>query len=240
MSDMIDETRRLKSRAMDARDRGDFGRAIELLERASRQLSETLQELKRKRDTASSPGIQETETASQLCHILGSMGGVHRRNHDYQAAARAYDAGYEIEKPSSEYGIVNSYNLVQRLVMRVFLEPAAVEVENMQVEGLQIRHELREALNELQRQIEGPRCDDEYARADLFTVQLLLDDKDWPWTLEDFKDSHPEPYAIKTTVETLEALRDRVASTPSAPPEFARRLSTALTHFRQPGGAGTA
>ncbi len=136
MNDLIDETRRLKSRAMDARDRGDFVRAIELLGLASRQLSETLQELKRKREAASSPGRQETETASQLCHILGSMGGVHRRNHDYRAAARAYDAGYEIEKPSSEYGIVNSYNLVQRLVTRVFLEPSAVEIENTQVEGL--------------------------------------------------------------------------------------------------------
>ncbi|HEY4593435.1 MAG TPA: hypothetical protein VIJ61_13555 [Thermoanaerobaculia bacterium] len=231
MSDVIEETRRLKSRALDARDRGDFGRAIELLGLASRLLSETLQELKGKRDTDSSPGRQETEAASQLCHILGSMGGVHRRNRDYPAAVHAYDAGYDIERPGAEYGIVNSFNLVQRLVTRVFLDPSAVKGEDAKVEGLQVRHELREALKELQPQIEGSRRDDEYAKADLFMVQLLLDDQDWLWTLEDFKDSHPEPYAIKATVETLKDLRDRVASVPSAPPDLARRLSMALAQF---------
>lgn len=231
MSDIIDEARSLKSRAINARDRGDFERAIELLARASRPLFAALGDLKKKRDPASSPGRQETEIASQLCHILGSMGGVHRRNLDYRAAAQAYDEGYEIEKPGTEYGIINSYNLVQRLVTRVFLDPSAVEKENAQVEGLRIRRELREARKELQRQIGGPRREDEYAKADLLTVQLLLGDPDWIGALDDFAGSHPEPYAVKTTIETLEALRDRVASMPSAPPDLAERLSKALAQL---------
>jgi tetratricopeptide (TPR) repeat protein len=233
MGDVIAEARRLKSEAMDARDLRDFDTAVRLLERAIKALSATLEELRGKRDPHEAPGRQEKEVAKQLAHIFGSTGGVLRRMGDYAAAAQAYDAGYTIESPRSGYGIVDSYNLVQRLVARVFLEPRAV-VDALEVVGLNVRDELENARQEIARQIEGPRINDEYAAADRTMVLLLLGDSGLDQAITSFLDSQrkPEPYAVEVTLELLEALRERVASVPDSPPELGGQLAKVVDRFK--------
>jgi hypothetical protein len=233
MGDVIEEARRLKSAAMDARDLGDFDRATRLLESAERTLSAALEELRRRRDPNEPPGRQEIAVAEQLAYILGSTGGVLRRKGEYAAAARAYDAGYGLENPESGYGIVDSYNLVQRLVARVFLEPRAVADELLQVEGINVRNELDKARQEIARQRKGPRSDDEYAAADEAMVLLLLGDPDAGHSISAFLGFKPKPapYALEVTLELIEALRDRVTSVPAAPLDLGERLSTAIDQF---------
>lgn len=230
MSDVVEEARRLKAEAMDARDLGNFERALRLLERAERALRSVLDELRGKRDSQEAPGRQETAVANQLVHILGSKGGVLRRKGDFALAAHAYDSGHDLERPQSGYGIVNSYNLVQRLVARVFLEPWAV-ANDLTVEGLKVRDELVRAREEVDRQKSGPRSNDEYAAADHVVVLLLLGDPDLDRSLEDFLMSRPEPYAVQVTQELLEHLGDRLASS-SAPADLSGRILKAVNRLQ--------
>jgi len=173
MADVIESARTLKSRAMDARDDEDFEGAISLLSQARRELERELHDLEPKRAYTGSPGRFEQEVAAQLAHILGSMGGVYRRQKKYPASIKFYDDGYNFEDPKAPYGIVNSYNLTQRLVSRVFLNPRAVDEPGSIVEGLPLKDALESARREIERQRAGSRREDEYAAADLAIVALL-------------------------------------------------------------------
>ncbi len=126
MSDVIDLARKLKSDAMNARDRGDFPRAVALIEQAEGHLRTALERLEQSREPGERLGRSEMEIAAQLAYILGTKGGIFRRWGEFEKSARAYDAGYEIERRESGYGIINSYNMVQRLVARVYIQPEAI------------------------------------------------------------------------------------------------------------------
>jgi tetratricopeptide (TPR) repeat protein len=231
MATVIDEARRLKSEAMDARDGGNFERAVSLIERAEDELRAALAELKANRAGGDGPGPFEAEVAGQLVHILGSKGGILRRWGKYEESAKAYDAGYlEFERPEAGYGVVNSYNLVQRLVSRVFTEPACAGDDGLKVSGLVVRDALLDAMREIRRQLEGKRAGDEYAAADLALVSLLLGEPDWESTLDDFINSSPppQPYAVEATLKLFQELHDRLAESPSAPADLLRRVESAM------------
>jgi len=223
MNDVIDEVRQLKSSALDARDAQDPVRAVRLLQQAETLLRETIEDLRDRRGD-SPPGVQEAKAADQLVHILGSIGGVLRREGDYAGAVAAYGAGREIEQSSSGYGIVNSYTLVQEIVSQVFLNPRSLR-------ELRLRGALIAARAEIERQIAGPRSGDEYAAADLALVLLLLRDPAADDALDTFVDLRPEPYAIDVVIELLRDLRDR---TEAAEPELARRLDGVAELLSEP------
>ena len=227
MTDVIDEARRLKAEAMDLRDLGDLDGAVQVLRAGEHLLRSTLDELRSKRGKEP-PGRQEIDVANQLVHILGSIGGTLRRKGNYAAAAAAYDDGRVLEAPEAGYGIVNSYNLVQALVSRVFLDPGAAEDGAPMVAERNVRRELEAAREEIFRQLRGARSDDEYAAADLATVLLLLDDPGWELALDDFVASRPEPYAVDVTRDLFDALHARVESESDASGGLAGRLSAAI------------
>jgi hypothetical protein len=239
MSDVIEEARRLKSRAMEARDRNDFETAIHLLSNARDGLADELTDLESKRAGESSPGRFEQDVATQLAHILGSMGGVYRRWGDYPASIDCYDAGYELERPGAPYNILNSYNMTQRLVSRAFMNPAAVSDGGISLHGLPLREYLEQAKEGIVRQRHGKRRRDEYAAADLAVVTLLLGDEDWLDKLDDFLHStpRPEPYAIEVTLEVLEALRSTVAGAANSALKLKERLSEACDVMKAEIGA---
>ena len=234
MADVIESARALKSRAMDARDDGDFEGAISLLLQARSELERELHDLEPKRADKGSPGRFEQEVATQLAHILGTTGGVYRREKDYPASIASYDAGFRFEEPEAPYGIVNSYNLTQRLVSRVFLNPRAVDEPAVVVEGLPLGQALESARREIERQRTGKRRNDEYAAADLATVALLRGDADWNDKLDDFLYSKPkpEPYAVEVTLDMLVKLQDRLTETGEGSPEFRDRIETACDAIR--------
>jgi len=233
MSEVIDQVRRLKARAMDARDADDPERAVRLLQQGEKMLRSTLDDLRARRGREP-PGRQEIDVANQLVHVLGSIGGTLRREQDYERAIDAYDAGRQLEAPEAGYGIVNSYTLVQGLVSRVFLEPGSVRESAPPVKDCQVHAELRAAQAEIARQLHGARSNDEYAAADLTTVLLLLNDPDWETSLDDFLASRPEPYAVDVTRELLADLHDRVATAASAPGDLAERLAIASERLAAP------
>jgi hypothetical protein len=240
MADVIEAARSLKSSAMDARDRGDFPSAIRLLEQARSGLERELQDLEPKRTEKGSPGRFEQDVAKQLAHILGSIGGVYRRAKNYKASIASYDDGYErFENPKAPYGIVNSYNLTQRLVSRVFLNPHAVDEPEVTVEELPLGEALESARHEIERQRAGPRRNDEYAAADLAIVALLREDADWRDKLDAFLYSKPEPqpYAVEVTLDVLVELQNRLAETREASREFRDRVAEACKDIsRKIGG----
>lgn len=207
MNEVIDEARRAKGRAMGARDRGNYAEAVTILDETEQLLSRELAELKSKRSVAVEPGSTERDIANQLVHIRGTKGGVLRRWGKYEESAKAYDAGYEFEQPNSNYGIVNSYTLTQRLVARAFIAPDSVLDEQQIVLELPVRRELRKAGLVIQRQIKGPRESDPYAKADLATVFLLLGDKAWDSMPSNLLDSASDPYSTKLNQEALADLR---------------------------------
>jgi hypothetical protein len=239
MADVIESARTLKSRAMDARDRRDFAGAIRLLSEARAGLESELRDLEPKRADKGSPGRFEQEVAAQLAHILGSMGGVYRRAKDYPASIESYDAGYRFEDPGAPYGIVNSYNLTQRLVSRVFMNPHAVDEAGVTVQGLPLWDELEAAEREIERQRTGKRRHDEYAAADLATVALLKGDADWRDKLDAFLYSKPkpQPYAIEVTLDVLASLRERLSETSEASPELTSRVTEACEEISREIGA---
>jgi hypothetical protein len=239
MADVIESARALKSQAMDARDRGDFSVAIDLLSVACSDLDRELHNLKLKRADRDVPGPFEQDVAAQLAHILGSMGGVYLRAQNYEASIDSYDAGYRFEEPDGPYGIVNSYNMTQRLVSRVFMNPRAVNETGVLVQGLLLREELDFAERVIDRQRKGKRRHDEYAAADLAVVALLKGDGDWHEKLDDFLHAKPKPqaYAVEVTLEVLALLRDRLAQTGEASPELKMRLTEACDEMSNEIGA---
>jgi hypothetical protein len=227
MTSLIDAVRQLKSEAMTARDSGDVMHAVELLEEADRLLRGALNDLRQHRPPTESPGSYETEVATQLVHILGTKGGVYRRIGDYAAAVAAYDASYEIEGPSSDYPIVNSYALTQRLVTRLLLVPSGAEPNGAEVVGLDVCRALHEAEIEIRRQVLGERVNDEYAAADLAVVQLILGSENWDAALNAFLDAAPEPYAVSVTLSTLNDLLSAARAATPSPTALIDRLAIA-------------
>ncbi|MBZ5621395.1 MAG: hypothetical protein LAQ69_22115 [Acidobacteriia bacterium] len=175
------------------------------------------------------PDDYEQKLAKQLIHIRGSIGGVWRREGRHLESAHAYDSGYELERAESGYQIVDSYTLVQRLVARVLLDPAAAEDKLLVVEGLRVHEELRRAADLIRNQIAPgkKREHDEYAIADLGMVLLLLGDHTWRDELSRFFCMKNAGYAIEVTLDVLNDLRKAVGS-PRASEELKHRLAEAV------------
>jgi len=228
MEDVIGRARELKSEAMDARDDALFEEAHKKLREAETALVEALAEQRRARE-GEQVGDLERKIAEQLVHIRGSIGGVWRREGRHVESAQAYDSGYDLERAESGYGIVDSYTLVQRLVARVFVDPAAADDEHVIVEHRAVRPKLEEARDVIRDQIERKgRGRDEFAASDLTLVLLLLGDPDWRAQLRRFRDLKPA-YALSATREVVADLQKVAAKSSRASERLRKDLADALT-----------
>ena len=242
MEDVIARVRELKNEAMDARDDEQFEEAHKKLRDAVTVLVKALEEQKLARE-GEQVGDFERDIAKQLVHIRGSIGGVWRREgHHVESAAesakayvksaQAYDCGYKLERSESGYGIVDSYTLVQRLVARIFVDPAAADDEQVIVERLAVRPEIKKAKDIIHDQIYVKRVRerDEFAHGDLTLVLLLLGDRDWRAQLRRFRDLQPRPaYALTATREVVGELQKVAANSSRASPRLREDLANALT-----------
>jgi hypothetical protein len=226
--DVFAYARNLKNEAMEARDEGRFEEARQKLREAEHTLEAALAEQR------SVPKQEENRDllrrlAAQLVHIRGSIGGVWRREgsqreadvprrvDSYRQAAVAYDAAYDLEREPSGYGIVDSYTMVQRLVTRVFLDPASPDADRPPVEGVEVRTGLRRAAEVIREQVDTKgRERDEFAAADLALVLLLLGGNDWPREMRRFLELRPG-YALTATMDVLQELLDWLSSTGDRP-----------------------
>jgi hypothetical protein len=237
--DVIKEARRLKSEAMDARDDEDYERAERLIVQAEVMLKTSLDSLRSSRETPAvhgapvGPGDTEVQVAEQLGHILGSKGGIYRRSQNYEASARAYDEGYTHEKWVLEHGIPNSYDLVQRLIARAFINPKAVR-DGTDVLDQPLHQRLLEAKAEVQRQLASERKDDEYAAADKALIYLLLGDTGWESALNNFirSPTPPSPYAVEATLDVVNQLRAAISRKSDTPVDLEDRLTQASKEMK--------
>lgn len=200
--DIQKRAREQKTKAMILRDEEDFDGAIKIL---NTEISALRHEL-----TNVSPGLSELEIAKQLSNLLGSSGGVYRRAKNYAASVRAYDEGYEIES-DPRYNIVNSYNLTQRLVARVFLDPEAFSESGVNVRGVSLPEALKHAYNVVSGQIKRIRELDEYAHADKMIISALAGRCDWKDDVEDFVSFEgAQQYAFEVTLQVVEELHEHL------------------------------
>lgn len=179
MTPQLERIRELKTSAKNQRDRGTKGypRALASLDEAIALAREVV--------LATVPE-QAAQGAAELSDCYGLRGGIERRWADelggeeriahLKLAARAYDAGYEFES-DPRYGIFNSYNLVNRLIVRLLLVPKALVAEEpLALEGIAPLHlaaEFDRAADIIREQVAGPRRSDYWAWADLAMIEVL-------------------------------------------------------------------
>lgn len=197
--DIIEKAKTDKSRARRYRKSGKLADAERLLKESIRFLRENLDQI-----SQDEPSQTEAGVALELSDCYGSLGGVLRSAGRYAESMQAYDAGEALES-SERYGIMNSYNLVQRLVARVLLRPDLVWAEPWFVGN----EDLPAALGRAEEIIQGQmsvRVEDPWILADQALVQLLLlrpkasEQESW----RKFRSTASFSFAVDSTLRTVE------------------------------------
>lgn len=116
------------------------------------------------------PVEQKEKAALQelLSQTWGSLGGTYRDAKDYEKALKSYDDGNEVEeKRRREDGVrgLDSYNMVQRLLIQLLMDPTNLTKE-------EFVNELDSARRELDRQFQLGRRDG-WALADAALIRFL-------------------------------------------------------------------
>ena len=168
MNNFIKEAQQLKARAVALREAKDFKGSEQLLLKAQQMLSARMPDGK-----CGPAGPMEMEVAKALANICGSLGGTYREWGRFEESVNAYDDGFEYED-SPRYGIVNSYNLVQRLVARILFDRDWALAPERTILKKKFPGALECAEAEIQTQLRGSRQNDEYALADQAMIALLL------------------------------------------------------------------
>jgi len=234
MSDQLQTILDLKTRAKNRRDRRRYKIAVSILDKAIAEAKEGL------RATETTAG--KSQFAKELSDCYGMQGGIHRRwgmeaeerlqkpeeqvrakqerdNH-LAESIKAYDEGFTFESDEA-YGIVDSYNLVNRLVSRLLYDtiwldgtpttiPEGVKPLDKEDELDNVRAQLKKALAIIRNQLKLPRRGDIWALADLALLTLLLsEDEDAPDSAyNDFIAAVPRDYAYESAISALQPLSE--------------------------------
>ena len=211
----IERIREFKTGAKNQRDRGTKG--------YPRALSSLQDAIAIARDALAQSTVAEyrKQLAAELSDCFGLVGGIQRRWADESsggddraahlvASIRAYDEGFGIES-DPQYGIVNSYNLVNRLVVRILLVPAALGAPDPlvvapEIASLNLTHELEQASTTIRQQLVGPRRGDYWAMADLALIEILLGRASAAVAYADFIGTSPPDFAYTSALASLRPL----------------------------------
>jgi tetratricopeptide (TPR) repeat protein len=208
MATVLDELRNLKTQAKNRRDLRRYNSAARLLERAIALATTNL-----------AIGELRGQMAEELADCNGLLGGVQRRwalesdgeerSLHLVESIRAYDAAWEFE--SGDYGVVNSYGMVNRLVSRLLLTPDSLFAEGLtdfgkNVQPLAMRAQFQEAGQRIEAQLARPRRDDYWAVADLALVNVLLEKQEAVSAYSGFLEKSPPDYAFKSVLDVLRPL----------------------------------
>jgi hypothetical protein len=150
--------------------------------------------------SANGDDSQQAGLAKALADAHGMLGGVEWRAGDLTEAA-AYERGRAIEQ-DPRFGIVDSYNLTNALVLRILLEPGDLQSLN---------EELRAARATVGMQVAGPRGEQWWAWADYGLLCLLTDAADEARrAYGQFRISGPGPADHESVGRVLHELADAV------------------------------
>lgn len=216
MTDLLTTVRELKTKAKNRRDLGRYKKAIEFLDAAIRMLDDELK--------AASDSAWRCKLAAELADCWGLIGGIQRRWSTEAAtdderrehmleSIRAYDKGHGFES-AREFDISNSYNLLNRLLSRIFLDPGSlgngkpgVELPD-DVEDLKVPRELELAGETVREQLKVRRRGDIWAMADLALINLLLNKGDAHSEYAEFNSASPAGWAYDSVLSTLRPLSE--------------------------------
>lgn len=217
MEDLLQTIRDLKTKAKNRRDLGRYDGAEKILKDEAIPLIE--EEL-----SATDRAEWKAQLASELADCFGILGGSYRRwgleseteqeRISYlRKSVGAYQQGYELEN-HPEYHIVNSYNLVNRLVSYILLEPDSLS-EALPPEKAggdfivyDVKQELKKAEAVIREQLNDKRRGDIWALADLALVSLLLDYTDPVTAYADFNAKSPPDFAYESSLSTLRPMAE--------------------------------
>jgi tetratricopeptide (TPR) repeat protein len=202
MAEIIDEARRLKASARSESERGQYEAAARILRDAIEALEAALARVGGGGGgDARSPAPAEAEEgrlAAELADLYGMLGGASRKQGDLARAAAAYDRGFRYES-DPRYGIVNTYNTLNRLVTRILMRPdSLVDPETLrgvsELEFVDVPAALAELQPELERDVAGVRVNDFWAAGDLaFTRALNGDEQGALRAVRGFASCSPPP-----------------------------------------------
>lgn len=240
MSTSIERIRELKTGAKNQRDRGIKGypRALSMLREAIAIAREELANT----DLAE----RRIQAATELSDCFGLIGGVERRWADeaagdersvhLKAAIRAYDEGFGFES-DPQYGIVNSYNLVNRLAVRLLLAPGSLATDDSvvldpDIAPLNVGKELDKAASTVRQQLAGPRRGDYWALADLALLEVLAGRTATAAAYAEFLGLAPPDFAYVSALASLRPLAELPVPSASALREAVSLLEGRLNRLR--------
>jgi hypothetical protein len=246
----IQRIRELKTEAKNRRDRGlrRYPRAVELLHDAIQLGKADLDAIEPgKADPAGSSATEvQAQLAVELADCHGLLGGVERRwalegpaedrAAHLLASISAYDDGCKLEA-DERHGIVNSYNRVNRLLVRLLLQPELLGSRGTVDLGggtdpLDVREELAATATAIADQLAGPRRGDHWAMADLALIQVLLDQADAVTAYARFNAASPPDYVYTSVLAGLRPLADLPLSSAPTLRNAVRSLETKLQSLR--------
>lgn len=212
MENLLETVRELKTKAKNRRDLERYESAATFLEKAINILKSLFV------DTTLSDC--KSNLALELADCYGLLGGINRRwglsstdpqerLQRLQASFEAYDKGYKEYEAREKDKIVNSYNLLNRLVSYLLLNPASLNDTPAKLpdgKTLLMKKELEQAGESIRQQLLRERRGDIWAIADLALVNLLLDREAPAAAYENFLKSYPPDYAYDSVLSVLRPL----------------------------------
>jgi len=210
MTLVLDDIRNFKTQAKNRRDLRRYESAVRILDRAIALAKANLPN-----------GELHIVMAEELADCYAILGGVERRwalevsgeeRHLHLVKSiQAYDRAWEFE--SGDYGVVNSYGMLNRLVSRLLLKPDSLFTDGQtnfgeNVTPLSMRDQLQDAAQRIQVQLDRPRRDDYWAMADLALVNVLLEKEEPEVAYAGFLGKTPPEYAFKSVLDVLKPLAE--------------------------------
>jgi tetratricopeptide (TPR) repeat protein len=164
--DLLDQVDLTLEKVKVLRQLGQFGKAEEILQPSINDMERALS-LVEEQQNDDKLGNYATERrnriASKLADCYGIQGGLRRRAGALKEALSSYQHGREVEQ-DPRYGISNSYNLVNELVLGLSNDPAAID---------SLQPMIRDAASIVEKQVRGDRHDQWWAWADLGLLYIL-------------------------------------------------------------------
>lgn len=198
---------------------GDRSKAEEEFRSAESAIDEAFQYLaKYERPDPETPeraSEGEIAVAEQLADFWGIRGGLYRSrgsalpdgSGDLETAIQAYDRGavYEL---SERFGLLNSYNTVNRLVLRIIRQPDILEAEEaVPGDTKRMADLLEDAAKLIEAQLDKGRTDVAWALADLAMIELLCDGIDLEPILEQFDEATvTDKYPLESMLNVIRDL----------------------------------
>lgn len=162
-SDAQDNRRKARKETDAAKRERLFHAAVEDFQKAISYLERGLRTVRRQQEGYTKDVCALLELLSQS---YGSLGGTWRDAGDRQRAMEQYDKGNEYEEERRQNcGAKDTYTMLQRLVIRLLIDPSRLEQPEFMAELNQVREEI-------ERQRDSGR-DDSWALADLALVRFL-------------------------------------------------------------------